>query len=142
MQVASAMTMGAVGTLHYTAPEMMRSHHYNEKALRDCETLFSFFCRWISMPLGSSCTSCAPVARPSSSCLPRRLLLLAFFSCQAVVDLYEKGEEPRPDVADCTRPLRGLMQRCWAVEPTQRPAAEEILAELEAVEPGSCCAAM
>lgn len=31
MQVASAMTMGAVGTLHYTAPEMMRSHHYNEK---------------------------------------------------------------------------------------------------------------
>lgn len=94
------------------------------------------------MPLASSCTSCAPVARPSSSCPPRPPDSRRPLFCEAVVDLYEQGQEPRPDVAECTRPLRGLMQRCWAVEPTQRPGAEEILAELQTVEPGNCCAAM
>ena len=57
-EVASSLTMGTVGTFYYTAPEMLRSPYYDEKAkINRVESLEGRRVKEVGWQLGC-CFSC------------------------------------------------------------------------------------
>lgn len=114
MEMKSALTMGTVGTFNYTAPEMMRSPNYDEKV-----DIYAFALIMYYLASGR---------QPFMHIHP-----------QDLVELYAAGEEPRPDVNECHRSMRGLIESCWAIKAAERPSAEEILKVLHDMDgQGSC----
>lgn len=112
--VTNALTMGTVGTFTYTAPEMMRSSDYDEKV-----DIYAF----------------ALIMYYLSSGRPPFMHLHP----QDLIEKYAAGEQPRPNVGDCHRVMRGLVERCCAVDPKERPSAVEILKALHEIDDRGHC---
>lgn len=112
--VTNALTMGTVGTFTYTAPEMMRSSDYDEKV-----DIYAF----------------ALIMYYLSSGRPPFMHLHP----QDLIEKYAAGEQPRPNIGDCHRVMRGLVERCWAVDPKERPSAVEILKALHEIDDRGHC---
>ncbi|CAE7242282.1 unnamed protein product [Symbiodinium natans] len=114
---------GGVGSLRYMAPEVARHHYYNEKVDIYAFALILYFMSSGRQPFHHIGTD------------PEKVL-----------DLYAKGEEPRPLLAECPRKLQGLLAAAWAADAAKRPGAASMLASLEALEsevqPSCLCSQM
>ncbi|CAK9035676.1 Integrin-linked protein kinase 1 (Ankyrin protein kinase 1) [Durusdinium trenchii] len=103
-QTGTQMTMG-VGTYNYMAPEVVRTKKYDEKVDIYALALIMFYL--------------------SSGKRPFYHLFVRGNGPTELLDRFVQGEDPRPDARECHKLLRGIMEQCWAVKPSERPSAKE-----------------
>jgi len=118
--VRRANTM-LVGSLHYMAPEVVRSGLYDTKADIYSFALIMYFISSGRDPFWE---------RTKNPTL--------------ILEEYGKNKQPRPQVGDAHRSLRPVMRDAWAEEPGDRPDARELIDRLAEVprDQGCSCSTM
>lgn len=101
---------GGVGSWLYMAPEVVRHKPYDVKV-----DIYSFALIIYFMSSGRD-----PFHELGGD-------------AEVVLKSYIKGNEPRPNVAECHKQLRLLMCTAWHPDASQRPSAKELVRELQEV---------
>eukprot|EP00440_Ansanella_granifera_P058582 gb/GFBE01063493.1/.p1 GENE.gb/GFBE01063493.1/~~gb/GFBE01063493.1/.p1 ORF type:complete len:553 (+),score=110.23 gb/GFBE01063493.1/:1-1659(+) len=101
---------GGVGTYRYMAPEVVRYEQYTDRIDVYAFALIMYFICSGKLPFYDTCGS----------------------DPELILKAYIRGEEPRPTLNSSigTSELRELMKDAWAVEPAQRPSAQECVERL------------